>query len=158
MGAAVVLEILNQIGNQMSELLLRKFFDEIKGFNYVVQRNWENLPFSYEVNGHGDLDLFSTDDDKRRIEYVLQNYPEILCDVRSPEDNYYPEKIANLLLATREEDDGFFIPAPMAAFLALYYHNSVHKQGNPYGPKLNEMFNEMFPPVRCKDEGVGYFV
>lgn len=141
----------------MREFLIRKFFEDIKGFTYVVQRNWENLPFDYATNGHDDLDLFATDDDKHRIESVLQNYPEILCDVRSPKDLYYPADISAMLLQNRVEQDGFYIPNPIAGFLAIYYHNLIHKEGDPYKAKLESMFKEMFPPVRCKDTGVGFY-
>ena len=160
MGAALVLEVFNKIGNQMTqrEIILRKFFEEIYGFEYVVQRNWESLPFDYAVNGHDDLDLFVSDIEKPNIQRILkEKYPEILCDVRSPEDDYYPMNLSVLLLANRVEQDGFYIPNPMAAFFAIYYHNLVHKQDGPYDNKLKDMFKEMFPPVRCKDRGVGFY-
>lgn len=140
------------------EFTIREFFKEIHNFNYVVQRNWDNLPRDYVVDGHDDLDLFATDDDKHRIESVLQKYPEIHCDVRSPEDNYYPKEMSEMLLKYRVEVNAeFFILQPEVAFLVLYYHNLIHKQDNPYGKKLNEMFKLMFPPVRCKDLGVGFY-
>lgn len=139
------------------ETQLRKFFDEIKDFTYVVQRNWQELPRDFAVLGHGDLDLFATDQDKRRIEAVLQKYPDIPCDVRSPEDNYYPYEINEMLLKGRMGFGGFWIPNPMTAFFALYYHNLIHKQGDPYGFDLEKMFKQMFPPVKCKDAGVGFY-
>lgn len=139
------------------EFTLRAFFDEIKDLTYVVQRNWENLPADYEVDGHKDLDLFATDDDKRRIESILQKYPEILCDVRSPEDDYYPHDISEMLLKNRMGQGGVWIPNPMTAFFAIYYHNLIHKQDDPYKEKLNKMFKQMFPPVKCKDAGVGFY-
>lgn len=139
------------------EFTLREFFKEIEGFNYVVQRNWENLPYDYEVAGHQDLDLFATDEDKKKIEKILEKYPEIPCDVRSPEDDYYPHDLNVLLLESRHGMGGVWIPSPLAGFLALYYHNLVHKQGSPYEEKLGKMFKQMFPPVKCKDNGVGFY-
>lgn len=136
---------------------LKDFLAEIKGFIYVVQRNWENLPESYAVDGHEDLDLFATNDDKSRIQSVLQKYPDIKCDVRSEEDDYYPVDIADHLLSNRLETNGFFIPNDQAAFDALYYHNLIHKEGNPYGKKLAQMFKKIYAPVRCKDMGVGHY-
>ena len=109
------------------ETQLRQFFDEIKDFTYVVQRNWENLPADYLVPGHDDLDLFATDDDKRRIETVLQRYPDIRCDVRSPEDDYYPYDINEMLLKNRMGQGGFWIPNPMTAFFSLFYPHPIHK-------------------------------
>lgn len=139
------------------EFTLREFFKEIEDFQYVVQRNWENLPADYVVDGHGDLDLFATDDDKRRIWSILQKYPEILCDVRSPEDDYYPAELSEMLLYNRIGMGGVWIPSPTVAFYALYYHNLVHKADNPYKEKLDKMFKQMFYPVRCKDAGVGFY-
>lgn len=136
---------------------LTDFLLEIKGFIYVVQRNWENLPESYVVDGHDDLDLFATNDDKSRIQSVLQRYPDIHCDVRSEEDDYYPTDIGDKLLSNRLEINGFFIPNDQAAFDALYYHNLIHKEGNPYGDKLGQLFKKIYPPVKCKDLGVGFY-
>lgn len=137
---------------------LRELFDGIKDLKYVVQRNWKNLPNSYLVDGHGDLDLFSTDEDKPKILDMLANYPEIPCDVRSPEDDYYPYEISMMLLEGRiKKPDGFYIPNPMAAFFALYYHNLIHKNNDPYRNELERRFKSIFPPVRCKDPGVGFY-
>ena len=141
----------------MREFLIRQFFDDIKHLNYVVQRNWDNLPKDYALPGHNDLDLFSTDEDKPKIQEILKKYEEIYCDVRSPEDDYYPYELFMMLLQNRVEKDGFFIPNTMAAFFALYYHNLIHKKDDPYNYKLRMLFKEMFPPVKCKDEGVGYY-
>lgn len=141
----------------MREFLISHFFEKIRGLTYVVQRNWENLPGDYEVDGHGDLDLFATDEDKIKIQEILKEYPEIPCDVRSPEDDYYPREIAEMLLISRTEQKGFFVPGPIPAFIALYYHDLIHKEGNPYGAKLKKTFKEAFPPVRCKDAGVGFY-
>ena len=138
--------------------MLQDFFREIKDLNWVVQRNWQNLPGSYEVIGHSDLDLFSTDEDKQKIVEILKKYPTIPCDVRSLEDDYYPREIADRMLNNRIEMDGFYIPEPEVAFFALYYHNLVHKSGNDYRFVLEDMFKKMFSPVKCKDGGVGYFV
>lgn len=105
--------------------------ESIKHLEYVVQRNWENLPYSIGVEGHEDLDLFCSDEDRAELELLTHEYP--LVDVRSPMDDYYPEEIADMLLVTRFQYEEFFIPTPIAHFLALYYHNAVHKKDNPYG-------------------------
>lgn len=139
------------------EFQLREFFKEIEGFKYVVQRNWENLPKDYAVDGHDDLDLFASDEDKSKIETILKKYPQINCDVRSPFDDYYPPEISNRLLNDRIGAGGFWIPEQRTAFVALFYHNLIHKQGNPYKEKLEKMFKQIFYPVRCKDPGVGFY-
>lgn len=137
---------------------MREFLQEIKHLEYAVQRNHENLPESYVVGSHNDLDLFSTDRDKPMIEEIVKRHG-IPCDVRSPEDLYYPEEIGQRLLTSRKlVDNLFWIPSTYAHFLALFYHNAVHKEGNPYGEKLKELFLELYPPVKPTDEGVGYHV
>lgn len=136
---------------------LQNLLAELKNLNYVVQRNFENLPDSYIVGEHGDLDLFSTDTDKPKIEEIVRKY-NIPCDVRSAEDLYYPEEIGQRLLTSRKLVHNFWVPSTYAHFLSLFYHNAVHKQGNPYGEKLKELFLELYPPVKCTDNGVGWYL
>ena len=137
---------------------LKEFLSKIKGFNYVVQRHWAELPKGF-VPGHEDLDLFTVDRDKPQIEAIAKDYPEIKIDVRSFADDYYPKDIGDLLLMQRYlMKDLFWVPHPTAYFLALYYHNLVHKEGDPYKEELEETFKKLYQPLRCKDEGVGYFV
>lgn len=129
---------------------------DILKLEYVVQRNWENLPVSVEVDGHDDLDLFVSENDKDALLEILKKYPEIHVDVRAPSDNYYPRDIALHLLENRRNTNGFWIPSLMMSFLAIYYHNLVHKQNNPYGPRLERMFLKIFPAVKPNDPGIGY--
>lgn len=134
---------------------LKSLAEDLSIFNYVVQRNWENLPVSYVVDGHNDLDLFTTDMARAEIELIVRGHG-IPCDVRSPIDNYYPKYISDMLLEDSIEFNGFYIPTQKAAFFALYYHNAVHKTGDPYGERLRKMFLKWIPPVRCADEGVEF--
>jgi hypothetical protein len=133
---------------------LKELAKLLKPYKYVVQRNWQNLPNSIEVDGHNDLDLFVSDDDYNEVVLLTKSFDFI--DVRCPADNYYPPDISLLLLTDRQEYKGFYIPFDTAYFLALYYHNIVHKQGNPYEKELARTFLRMFPPVKCRDVGVGY--
>jgi len=137
-----------------------RFFQDIQHLNYVVQRNWDNLPDSFIVGEHEDLDLFVSEGDKEELLRILETYPNIkaVTDVRSLSDNYYPERIANLLLFESVKHYEVSVPNPLAHFISLYYHNAVHKKGNPYGKKLKELFLKSFEPVRCVDKGVGYYV
>ena len=138
--------------------MIKEFLEEIKELHYVVQRNWENLPDGF-TEGHEDLDLFVSKKDREKIVDIALKYPKLKIDIRSFLDDYYPENIGRALLTERIlEKDLFWIPNTMAHFMSLYYHNLVHKEGNPYKKKLEEIFKETFPPVRCKDEGVGYFI
>lgn len=131
--------------------------EKIKHLNYVVQRNWDNLPESCEVGVHKDLDLFVSEDDRDELVRHLEPYYE-LVDVRSPRDDYYPREISEQLLASHRWHGGFRIPSESAAFLALYYHNLVHKDGDPYKDELDDLFIEAYPPVQCADQGVGYYL
>lgn len=124
---------------------------------YVVQRNWENLPESVVVDGHDDLDLFVADQDKEELLAIIKNYPDVHIDVRTPTDNYYPRDIALHLLENRRQQGGFWIPSTMMGFLAIYYHNLVHKKDRPYQQRLDVMFLEMFQPVKPVDQGVGFY-
>lgn len=129
---------------------------KIEHLNYVVQRNWANLPKSCEVGTHKDLDLFVSEEDRPELEEILQDYP--LVDCRSKSDHYYPEEIGDMLLVGRRKFNGFWIPDSFYYFTALYYHNAVHKQGDPYKDELRQAFLEAYPPQKCTDEGVGYYV
>ena len=130
--------------------------EQIKHLNYVVQRNWDNLPESMIVGNHDDLDLFVSDKDRAELELLIKGYDKIDC--RSPQDNYYPQKIAKNMLLDRKRFGGFWILSPQVHFMSLYYHNAVHKKDNPYGEKLKEIFLESFKPIKCTDGGVGYYV
>jgi len=135
---------------------LAKFLIEIRDLHYVVQRHWENLPRGF-VKGHPDLDLFVSEKDNEKLSSIAKKYPEIPIDVRSLGDGYYPFDIGIALLTGRlMKERIFWIPNPKAHFLSLYYHNLVHKENNPYGKELDEIFKGAYPPVRCEDPGVGY--
>ncbi len=136
--------------------MLKSFFEEIKELNYVVQRHWDNLPDGFK-EGHNDLDLFVIEEDKSKLQEITNKYPEIKIDIRSFSDNYYPEIIGEALLTNKFlMKDLFFIPNPLSYFLALYYHNLVHKKGDPYKKELEDIFKRIYPSVKCKDEGVGF--
>lgn len=135
---------------------LKKLAKAISHLNYVVQRNWDFLPESMIVGNHDDLDLFVSDEDRAELELLIKGYEKIDC--RSPQDNYYPQEISEELLSDRIKFNDFWIPNNYAHFFSLFYHNAVHKKDNPYGEKLKELFLEEFPPVRCTDGGVGYYV
>ncbi len=127
----------------------------ISHLNYVVQRNWDNLPDSYEVDGHNDLDLFVSEEDREELEFAIRNDENV--DVRSPMDCYYSNAISALILQNRRVHGGFWIPSQNAHFVSLFYHNAVHKNDNPYGEKLKKIFYESHPPQQCTDKGVGFY-
>lgn len=127
----------------------------IEHLPYVVQRNWQRLPEAIGTEGHEDLDLFTWDKYRAELELLTKEYP--LVDVRSPMDNYYPKRLAEMLLVDSEIYNGWRIPNPVAHYLALTYHNKVHKNDDPYKDELEMLFFGMFPRVKCTDPGVGYY-
>lgn len=127
--------------------------EKIEHLNYVVQRNWNDIPEGDP--DHPDLDLFVSLQDKDALLEITKDYPNV--DVRYPGDGYYPEGIEDMLLIGRQKYKEFWVPTPLFTFMALYYHNAVHKEGNPYGETLKQMFLKVFPPVKPLDEGVGYY-
>ena len=128
---------------------LARFLIEIRDLHYVVQRHWGNLPNGF-VKGHLDIDLFVSGRDYEKLLIIAKKYPEIPIDVRSPGDGYYPFDIGIALLTNRLlKERIFWVPNPKAHFLSLYYHNLVHKENNPYGKKLEEIFREAYPcPIK----------
>lgn len=137
---------------------LAKFLIEIRGLHYVVQRHWGNLPDGL-IKEHPDIDLFVSELAVEKLLSIAKKYPKLPIDVRSPGDGYYPFEIGIALLTGRLlKERIFWVPNPKAHFLSLYYHNLVHKEGDPYGKDLEEIFKEAYTPVRCADPGVGYHV
>lgn len=121
--------------------------DEIRHLNYVVQRNWDG-----PSSEHPDLDLFVSNEDLPELRRILPT-----ADIRTPGDNYYPAEIEELLLIDRREYNGWWIPSPKAAFLALYWHANLHKERHFYDFILEDLFFEWFPPKKANDPGVGFY-
>jgi len=122
-------------------------------FNYVVQRNWQDLP---DLDpDHPDLDLFVAEEDYNDCLLVTQEYGFI--DLRHPSDGYYPPYISQLMLIDRREHNGWAIPNKKAYFLSLYYHDAVHKKDNPYKTELRRAFLDWINPTEPDDKGVNYY-
>lgn len=151
-------------------------------FQYVVLRNFENLPDSVEYGDHSDLDLLVYDFDHWR-EIFPQAHRElppprvrfkmpiqdtfIFIDVRYLGDGYYPADFEQAILETREwNQKGFWTPNPIHHRLALAYHVVHHKNQNTYPNWLGDITAEELakslkkstigwvPPV---DKSVGSF-
>lgn len=139
---------------------IKEFFEKVKDLDYVVQRNFEELPKSLGVEGHEDLDVLVSDEDVDAFYIHLASYPTIqrITDVRTPSDGYYPKELAHFMLAERVDVMGIHVPSPIATFLGLYYHDNVHKEHPVYAEKLRELFLIAFPPTKPADEGVGFFL
>lgn len=136
---------------------LRTFFEYMNhiDFEYVVLRNFENLPDSVEYGDHSDLDLLVYD-----LSHWTEIFPQakrehhpprvrfkmpiadtfIFVDVRSIGDGYYPADFQQAILETREwNTKGFFTPNPMHHRLALAYHVAHHKNQNTYPNWLGDV-------------------
>ena len=155
---------------------LKQFFSYMNeiSFPYVVLRNWEGLPESATVSGHGDLDLLVYDlghfnevfpkilpvhADPWRVQYKLViNAKNVYIDVRHVGDGYYPAHFERAILDTREMNKkGFFTPNPLHHRLALAYHVVHHKNHNSYkrwlgDAKVVELLDSL------KKSNIGYTV
>lgn len=125
--------------------------DKIAHLRYVVTRNWEQLP--HISDEHPDLDIFVAGEDYEEMLSLAEPY----YDVRTQGDGYYPKYIEEKLLDVPREYKGFKVPGPEAYFLSLYYHNAVHKKGDPYGERLRDIFLSWINPTRPFDAGVNFY-
>jgi len=115
---------------------------------YAVMRNWEALPDHIEVGPHSDLDLLVHPDHvdafdelldakpttdlpyrvQRRVDVMGPEGPSFVnVDVRSPGDAYYPDDLADRMLARRVKARGFWVLHPEDHLLGLAYHMLHHK-------------------------------
>lgn len=124
--------------------LKQLFFVLNNAIDYVVLRNFENIPESYFVSEHGDIDLLVSDRNYTKfltgakavypeldyrvyfnIEFENENVP---FDFRFIGDNYYDKNWQLGLLENRVYDkNGFYKPDKISHFYSLLYHAYVHK-------------------------------
>lgn len=151
---------------------LRQFFQYLNdiNFQYVVLRNWDNLPDSVEMGDHSDLDLLVYDYDHFK-ELFPEAKPEfpfprvrnrldvgdqyIFMDVRHLGDGYYPADFEKEILDTREwNPNGFFTPNPQIFRIALAYHAVHHKNENSYPVHLgNATVKELLESLKQSNIG-----
>jgi len=130
--------------NKMKDVkeLFKKLNDA--DFNYVVLRNWDNLPDNVELGPHSDLDLL-TDEPRRLVNLIgaEKTFKEwyrvqhkltfddgtfVLIDVRYTGDRYYPLQFEEDILKGKTlHHRGFYIPSKWDYYWALMYHALVHK-------------------------------
>lgn len=137
----------------MDPEFINNFFDSIKHLNYVVMRNWRELPnMDYD---HPDLDIMVSVEHFEEMKLLCPEW----VDLRNPTDGYFPVEIAYPLLKEKRDFRNFFIPSPQYYFLSLYYHTQIHKESTrfSYGNELRRAFLEWIKPVKCEDEGVGFY-
>jgi len=165
---------------------LRQFFSYMHdvNFQYVVLRNFDNLPNDAQLGEHSDLDLLVYD-----FEHFFELFPEarlvhkvprvrtripigescLYADVRSVGDDYYPESFQRAILRSREWNDrGFFTPDYACHTAALAYHavhhkNDIAQEYRKYlGPvTVDELLDSLKASsigwVEPKDKSVGRF-
>lgn len=138
----------------MDPELVNNLFDSIMHLNYVVMRNWRELPnMDYD---HPDLDIMVSVEDFEEMKLLVPEW----VDLRTPVDGYLPHEMAHALLKEKREIRNFFIPNPEYYFLSLQYHALVHKAEDKFGQyrkELRRAFLEWIRPVKCEDPGVGFY-
>lgn len=125
--------------------------------DYVVLRNFEDLPECCHTESHGDIDLLvgSYADaclianaipvfgDPTRVHHTAVVGGETVAfDFRYVGDDYYDERWQRWMLESRRfVQGGFFVPDPENHFYSLLYHAAVHKPAlSPdYAERLSEM-------------------
>ncbi len=136
------------------------------GVDYVVLRNFENLPQDLFVGSHADLDLLT--DHYRELVALLNGRPlmgvmprwggrflatiqgnDVICDVRFVGDAYYDPAWARRLLDGRVlRDGGYSTPNDEDYLESLLYHAVVHKPSfkEDYRSRLASMASELDRP------------
>lgn len=138
---------------------LNSLAERLYDIEYVVLRNWKDLPDSLGESGHEDLDLFVTEGDRGKLMQVLTEFDQRdKVDVWGPNDGYFPQTIAQYITRISRLFEGFKIPSKVFYFESLYYHNAVHKEDSPYDKELKRAFLDAYPPMMCTDKGVGHYV
>lgn len=122
--------------------------------NYLVLRNFEEIPDKIDLNLHNDIDLLT--DDKWQINYILNQRivknskgiprpyvlvddKKISIDLRYVGDRYYDKKWSRKMLENKElTQNGVYSPNSEDYFYSLLYHVLIHKSkiSVDYIPKL----------------------
>ncbi len=110
---------------------------------YLVLRNFENLPYDYNSELHGDIDILTNNYadiiyitgaekvflDHYRVHHKIKiREDDVYFDFRYVGDNYYDRKWQKRMLRDRVRfPNGFFVPNTDQHFFSLIYHAIVHK-------------------------------
>ena len=127
--------------------------------NYVVLRNFEDLPEKFHNYEHNDIDFMT--DDFLRIPYITNGgkspYNDIFPSIvkigekkipfhfEHPRDGNYDEKWAKDILKRRVLYQGFYVPSKEDYFYSLFYHAVFHQRdiSDEYKNKLMYLANEL---------------
>jgi len=127
--------------------------------NYVILRNFEDLPTNFLSYENNDIDILT--DDFLQIPYIANGgksafnnkFPPLVkisgkaisLDVGYPDDGYYDKKWSSDILKRKELYHGFFVPSKEDYFYSLFYHAVFHqKKISPqYKNKLKNLANDI---------------
>lgn len=130
------------IGNLKWETLKQVFYVLNETAEYVVLRNFDNLPEEIALGEHSDLDILCKNEYnsatilnaiklqpcKNRAKYRINvGNSFINIDLRHPGDDYYDSMWENDILNSREKHRGFYIPGVENYKYSLLYHALVQK-------------------------------
>ena len=128
--------------------------------NYVILRNFEELPEEFSSDIHKDIDILTdnamlmpylTNGEKSPINDKISPLVKIggeivLFDFRYPGDCYYDEKWSKNILNNRElHKNGFYVPGKEDYFYTLLYHAVFHKKKitDDYKLKLENLAKDL---------------
>jgi len=127
--------------------------------NYVILRNFEDLPDKFFIYEHNDIDILT--DDFMRIPYITNGgkspfndkFPPLVkignktipIDFEYPGDNNYDEKWSKDILKRRVLYNGFYVPCKEDYFYTLFYHAIFHQKkiSDEYKKKLSNLAAEL---------------
>lgn len=139
---------------------------------YVILRNFEELPENIIVGEHGDVDFLTSNLHQFELiansikvsifkfrvrEIVNISGKKIYCDIRYSGDNYYCLKWEKDILSNRILNErGFYIPDTINLFYSLLYHTLIHKTiiADDYKEKLYFYANKInlqFPIINFEN-------
>jgi len=133
---------------------------------WLVMRNFEDMPRHTVIDDHLDVDLLVSDyylvkrildgdsatgqryeDGHHRIlNHVVIANKKVLFDFRSVGDNYYDTKLQQDMLHTRvRHPNGFYVPCPELHLHSLIYHAIIHKR------KISSTYVDVFRHYGLQD-------
>lgn len=146
------------IGTNGWESLEEVFYVLNETINYVVLRNFEQLPEQYTVGTHGDIDFLCENyynmkkilnakeesDLKSRVRnHLVISGEKVFFDLRYIGDDYYCNQWEKVILNNRVKNNSFFVPNEEDLKYTLLYHALIHKKriSSDYIEKFKVYFN-----------------
>ncbi len=150
---------LNIPGGDGWDSIEQLFYTLNNTINYVVLRNFDNIPEEYHVPNHNDIDLLVSNYKKASIiingkntqghkncvhHHVKINNIMVPFDFRYVGDNYYDEKWQKNILNNKKLNKNlFYTPNDTDYFYSLLYHATIQKFEDPmpldYKTKIQDL-------------------